>query len=176
MAKSAALHSRESPALARRGASSCSIPHWLVHAGSSRWSARHDYDAPYFVRFDRPRGDFVAAGLAYHSSRRAGKFAAAVAASFVRGGALAALRSGSRYNNDRLAVRIVPGLVVSYFYLLALPMLAEKDPVATHQIDGWHQFAEWALLIAIGIHVAAALAHIFIYHDRVMQRMLPSRW
>jgi cytochrome b561 len=31
-----------------------------------------------------------------------------------------------------------------------------------------------ALLIAIGIHVAAALAHIFIYRDRIMQRMLPG--
>jgi cytochrome b561 len=68
------------------------------------------------------------------------------------------------------------GWSVSYFYLLPLPMLAGKNAVATHQIDGWHQFAVWGLLIAIGIHVAAALAHIFIYHDRVMQRMLPSRW
>ena len=67
------------------------------------------------------------------------------------------------------------GWSVSYFDLIPLPMLAEKNPVAIHQIDGWHQIADWALLIAIGIHVAAALAHIFIYRDRIMQRMLPSR-
>jgi cytochrome b561 len=30
-----------------------------------------------------------------------------------------------------------------------------------------------SLLVAIGLHVAAALAHHFIYRDRVMQRMLP---
>jgi cytochrome b561 len=66
------------------------------------------------------------------------------------------------------------GWSVSYFDLIPLPMLAAKNPVAIHQIDGWHQIAEWALLIAIGIHVAAALAHIFIYRDRIMQRMLPS--
>ena len=30
------------------------------------------------------------------------------------------------------------------------------------------------LLVCIGIHVAAALAHIFIYRDRIMQRMLPG--
>jgi cytochrome b561 len=48
--------------------------------------------------------------------------------------------------------------------------------VAIRQIDGWHQITEWALLIAIGFHVAAALAHMFIYRDRIMQRMLPSRW
>jgi len=33
---------------------------------------------------------------------------------------------------------------------------------------------EVALLIAIGVHVAAALVHIFIYRDRVMRRMLPG--
>jgi cytochrome b561 len=30
------------------------------------------------------------------------------------------------------------------------------------------------LLVVIGIHVAAALAHLFIYRDRIMQRMLPG--
>jgi len=67
------------------------------------------------------------------------------------------------------------GWSVSYFYFLPLPMLAAKSSVGIQQIDGWHQIAEWALLIAIGIHVAAALAHVFIYRDRIMQRMLPSR-
>lgn len=66
------------------------------------------------------------------------------------------------------------GWSVFYFNLVPLPMLAAKNTDALHQIDGWHQIAEWALLIAIGIHVAAALAHIFIFRDRVMQRMLPS--
>ncbi len=33
---------------------------------------------------------------------------------------------------------------------------------------------ELALLVMIAIHVAAALAHRFIYRDRVMQRMLPG--
>lgn len=34
------------------------------------------------------------------------------------------------------------GWSVSYFYLVPLPMLAAKNTVATHQIDGWHQIAE----------------------------------
>jgi len=33
---------------------------------------------------------------------------------------------------------------------------------------------EWSLLAVIGVHVAVALAHLFIYRDRVMQRMLPE--
>jgi cytochrome b561 len=53
------------------------------------------------------------------------------------------------------------GWSVSYFNLVPLPMLAAKNTVATHQIDGWHQIAEWGLLIAIGTHVAAALDHRF---------------
>jgi cytochrome b561 len=65
------------------------------------------------------------------------------------------------------------GWSLSYFYLLPLPMLA-KNAAGIQQIDGWHQIAEWMLLITIGFHVAAALAHIFIYRDRIMQRMLPG--
>jgi cytochrome b561 len=33
---------------------------------------------------------------------------------------------------------------------------------------------ELALIVMIGLHVAAALAHRWIYRDRVMQRMLPG--
>ncbi len=68
------------------------------------------------------------------------------------------------------------GWSVSYFYFVPLPMLASKSPAAIKQIDGWHQIAEWALLMLICIHVAAALVHLFVYRDRVMQRMLPSHW
>ncbi len=66
------------------------------------------------------------------------------------------------------------GWSVSFFYLVPLPMLASDNAAAGRAIDGLHQAMEWALLITIGIHIAAALAHIFIYRDRVMQRMLPG--
>ena len=36
------------------------------------------------------------------------------------------------------------------------------------------QAAEWTLLVFIGIHVAAALVHVFVYRDRILQRMLPG--
>ena len=67
------------------------------------------------------------------------------------------------------------GWSLTYFDLVPLPMLVQKNAVAIHQIDGWHQVAEWGLLITICIHVGAALIHIFIYRDGVMQRMLPTR-
>ena len=66
------------------------------------------------------------------------------------------------------------GWGVSFFYLVPIPMLASNNPAAGKVIDGWHQAMEWSLLVVIGIHVAAGLAHIFIYRDRIMQRMLPG--
>ncbi len=64
------------------------------------------------------------------------------------------------------------GWSVSFFYLFPFPMLASDNAAAGRAIDGLHQAAEWALLIFIGLHVLAALAHLFIYRDRVMHRML----
>jgi cytochrome b561 len=66
------------------------------------------------------------------------------------------------------------GWSISLFYLVPLPMLASGNAAAGRAIDGLHQAMEWALLVTIGIHVAAALVHIFVYRDRVMQRMLPG--
>jgi cytochrome b561 len=66
------------------------------------------------------------------------------------------------------------GWSVTFFYVVPLPMLASENASALKVIDGWHQAMEWTLLVFIGIHVAAAVAHIFIYRDRIMQRMLPG--
>jgi cytochrome b561 len=66
------------------------------------------------------------------------------------------------------------GWAVSWFYLFPLPMLAANDAAAGRAIDGLHQAMEWALLGFIGLHVLAAFVHMFIYRNRVMQRMLPG--
>jgi cytochrome b561 len=66
------------------------------------------------------------------------------------------------------------GWSVSLFYRVPVPMLSAENAAAGKAIDGWHQAAQWALLVLIGIHVAAALAHLFVYRDRIMQRMLPG--
>jgi cytochrome b561 len=66
------------------------------------------------------------------------------------------------------------GWSISLFYLAPLPMLTSEDASVAKVFDGWHQVMEWTLLAVIGIHVAAALVHIFIYRDRIMQRMLPE--
>jgi cytochrome b561 len=66
------------------------------------------------------------------------------------------------------------GWSISFFFLTPLPMLSSENPAAIRVINHWHQKFEWALLILIGLHVAAALVNIFIYRNRVMQRMLPG--
>jgi len=65
------------------------------------------------------------------------------------------------------------GWSLSYFYLVPLPMLASENAAAGKSIDGLHQAMEWMLLALIGIHLAAALVHIFVHRNRIMQRMLP---
>jgi cytochrome b561 len=66
------------------------------------------------------------------------------------------------------------GWSVSFFYLFPAPMLTSDNAAAGRAIDGMHQAMEWALLVFIGLHVLTALAHLFIYRDRVMRRMLPG--
>jgi cytochrome b561 len=66
------------------------------------------------------------------------------------------------------------GWSMSFFYLAPMPMLASENAATGKAIDGLHQAMEWALLAVIGLHVAAALAHLFIYRDRIMQHMLPG--
>ena len=66
------------------------------------------------------------------------------------------------------------GWSVLLFYVMPMPMLASDNAAAGKAIDGLHQASEWALLVLIGIHVASAFAHIFVYRDRNMQRMLPE--
>jgi len=66
------------------------------------------------------------------------------------------------------------GWSMSFFYLVPIPMLASDNAAAGKTIDGLHQAMEWTLLGGDRIHVAAALVHIFVYRDRIMQRMLPE--
>jgi cytochrome b561 len=66
------------------------------------------------------------------------------------------------------------GWSLSLYFLVPMPMLASDNAAAGKTIDGLHQAMGWALLVVIVIHVASALAHIFIYRDRIMQRMLPG--
>ena len=66
------------------------------------------------------------------------------------------------------------GWSISLFFATPLPMLPIEDSLLARSIGNWHGTMEWALLLVIGAHVAAAMAHTFIFRDRIMQRMLPE--
>ena len=66
------------------------------------------------------------------------------------------------------------GWSISFFFMMPLPMLSSENLPALRAINHWHQKFEWTLLILIGLHVVAALAHLVVYRDRVMHRMLPG--
>jgi cytochrome b561 len=64
------------------------------------------------------------------------------------------------------------GWSVSLFGVLPLPLLTAPSAPVARAIGEWHETVELVLVIMIGLHVAAALAHLVVYRDRVMQRML----
>ena len=66
------------------------------------------------------------------------------------------------------------GWTMSLFYVVPLPMLSAPNSAFARSIGRWHEMAEWTLLVLVGVHVAAALVHLFYYRDRVMHRMLPG--
>jgi cytochrome b561 len=62
-----------------------------------------------------------------------------------------------------------------YLYSVApLPHLVAAGAPLGRTLGRWHETLTWFLLILIGIHIAAALMHLFVYRDRVMHRMLPG--
>jgi cytochrome b561 len=54
-------------------------------------------------------------------------------------------------------------------------MLPTEGSLLANAIGKWHGTMEWALLLVIGAHVGAAMAHTFIFRDQIMQRMLPEK-
>lgn len=67
------------------------------------------------------------------------------------------------------------GWSISLFFVAPLPMLTSHSSSIAGSIGNWHAALEWVLLVVIGVHVAAAMAHIYIYRDGIVQRMLPGK-
>jgi cytochrome b561 len=66
------------------------------------------------------------------------------------------------------------GWTVRFFGMMALPSPVAQGSEIGHALGGLHGALSTVLLIAIAVHVLAALAHAFRYRDGVMQRMLPN--
>jgi len=50
-----------------------------------------------------------------------------------------------------------------------------EGSLLARSIGNWHGIMEWSLFLVIGAHVAAAMAHTFIFRDQIMQRILPEK-
>jgi cytochrome b561 len=55
-----------------------------------------------------------------------------------------------------------------------VPVLMAKDKAFGHIVHEIHERGAWALLILIGLHALAALAHHFLMRDNVLRAMLPA--
>jgi cytochrome b561 len=67
------------------------------------------------------------------------------------------------------------GWLIPLFFTVPLPALPTEGSLLVNFLGRWHGTMEWMLLLTIAAHVAAAMAHTFIFRDRIMQRMLPEK-
>jgi cytochrome b561 len=67
------------------------------------------------------------------------------------------------------------GVSVVYLGLLPLPNLVAKDKEAAGILLAVHQTLNFALVLAVLLHVGAALRHQWVDRDGVLARMLPGR-
>lgn len=70
-------------------------------------------------------------------------------------------------------LRWMQGEDFSFFGLVSIPQLFTPDRAFSHQIEGLHNIAAWALLAVAGGHALAALIHRYVLKDGVLRRMLP---
>jgi cytochrome b561 len=66
------------------------------------------------------------------------------------------------------------GIPTVYLGLVRLPDLLAKDPELAKRLFLVHWVLNKALLVAVGVHVAAALKHHLVDRDEVLVRMLPT--
>jgi cytochrome b561 len=65
------------------------------------------------------------------------------------------------------------GFQTVYFGLLPIPDLLEKNKELGDLLRDVHEMLNWALVLVVGGHAAAALKHHYVDHDDVFVRMLP---
>jgi cytochrome b561 len=66
------------------------------------------------------------------------------------------------------------GASTPFFGLFEIPAIGSKNDALSTTLFMWHRWIGIALVILVGMHVAAALQHYFIQRDGVLQRMLPQ--
>jgi len=70
---------------------------------------------------------------------------------------------------------LAAGVPVVYFGLFALPVLIDADPALKPVLGALHYWLNMGLAALVALHVLAALKHVVLDRDGIMQRMLPFR-
>jgi cytochrome b561 len=68
---------------------------------------------------------------------------------------------------------LAAGVKVLYFGLFPLPVLIQPDPALKPILKAVHYWLNMLMAGLVGLHVAAALKHLLVDRDGIMQRMLP---
>lgn len=68
---------------------------------------------------------------------------------------------------------LAAGVPVVYLGLVKLPVLIAPDPALKPLLKALHYWLDMTLAGVVGLHVAAALKHLLLDRDGIMQRMLP---
>ena len=68
---------------------------------------------------------------------------------------------------------LAAGVPVVYFGMFELPALIAPNPELKPVLKALHYWLNMGLAGAVGLHVVAALKHVFIDRDGIMKRMLP---
>ena len=65
------------------------------------------------------------------------------------------------------------GRQISFFNVVDVPMLIEKNPSIARTLIEGHSLGADILMVLVGVHVLAALYHQFFLKDKLIERMLP---
>ncbi|HVW91958.1 MAG TPA: cytochrome b/b6 domain-containing protein [Devosia sp.] len=72
-------------------------------------------------------------------------------------------------------LRWAQGEEFTFFGLFSIPALMAKDRGMAEQLEQWHNYIGWAIVILALGHAAAALVHHYVLKDQVLERMLVRR-
>ena len=97
-------------------------------------------------------------------------------------GALNVVAKGTHWGLYTLLVAMVAvGLFLewtrgdSIFNLFSVPAYDPGNHALAHRTQDIHAFIGWAILALAGLHASGALVHRYLWHDSVLDRMLPRR-
>jgi cytochrome b561 len=66
------------------------------------------------------------------------------------------------------------GWTINLYGVVPLPRLVEEGSPTGQALGELHSTMVWVLLTLMSAHILAAFVHLFVYRDRIMQRMWPG--